>query len=69
MREGSTKLWELERAEARGGSKLNNIFSSFSFSLLNNRRGKREDVSQENICHFLQIDDDQIFTESNCYRM
>ena len=29
MREGSTKLWELERAEARGGSKLNNIFSSF----------------------------------------
>ena len=29
MREGSTKLWELERAEARGGSKLNNIFSSY----------------------------------------
>ena len=32
MREGSTKLWELERAEARGGSKLNNIFSSLYLS-------------------------------------
>merc|ERR1719507_166514 len=39
-------------------------------SLLNTRRrGKREDVAQEDVCHFLQIDDDQIFTGSNCYRM
>merc|ERR1712110_20725 len=43
--------------------------AAFGLALLNNRRGKREDVSQENICHFLQIDDDQIFTESNCYRI
>ena len=33
MRGRSTKLWELERAEARGGSKLNNIFSSFELGI------------------------------------
>ena len=36
MRGRSTKLWELERAEARGGSKLNNIFSSSTLDKTDN---------------------------------
>ena len=35
---------------------------SLSSSLLNTRRrGKREDATQEDVCHFLQIDDECFF--------
>ena len=61
MRGRSTKLWELERAEARGGSKLNNIFSSFlvwanaSNGLGQTKQGTQPEEKRENNNRFIEI--------------